>query len=149
MDHAHAAQGAFGFSACLLILATPIIGAQAAHAQAGFPNKPIIIVNPHPPGGTTDNEVRVHTQKLMELSNWKAVMDYRAGAGGTIGNNFTAKSAPDGHTLLAITPGFTVSPAFYTDLPYDPIKDFTPVIMMTRRPVLLMTYPALPVKSVK
>jgi tripartite-type tricarboxylate transporter receptor subunit TctC len=134
------------------LMVLPVLAASwapRAQAQGNFPTKPIVIVASHPPGGTTDAEVRVHLQKLMELTKWKAITDYRAGAGGTIANTYVAKSAPDGHTLLPVTPGFSVSPAFYNDLPYDPIKDFTAVTMMTRRPVLLLAHPGFPVKNVK
>ena len=113
-----------------------------------YPARPVQVVVPFPPGGVTDVEARLYTQKLTENLGRAFVLDYKAGAGQTIGTGFVAKAAPDGYTLLVITSGFTVNPAFYKSLPYDPARDFAPVSLMTKRPTLLVVHPSLPAKSV-
>jgi tripartite-type tricarboxylate transporter receptor subunit TctC len=118
-------------------------------AQA-WPAKPVSIVIAFGPGASTDTETRIYTQKLTEYSGGKPfVIDYKPGAGTTIGNNFVAKSAPDGYTWEGITGSFSTSAALYPKLPYDPIKDFEPISLMSRRTTVVLTHANAPFKTFK
>ena len=122
--------------------------AAGVSAQA-YPTKPIRIVVPFPAGGTTDVLARAAAQKLAETLGQPAVVDNRPGAGGNIGAELVAKSAPDGYTLLMGTVGtHAINPGLYPKLPYDHVKDFAPVILVAGVPNVLVINPALPVNSV-
>src|SRR4051794_3203486 len=106
-----------------------LIAAVSTHAGGqtvaqAYPSKPVRVVVALAPGGGTDIQARMFSQKLSENLGQQFVVDNRAGAGGTIGYAFIAKSPADGYTLLAAAGGFAITPAFYTKLPYDPLKDF-------------------------
>ncbi len=134
-------------SLCLLAL-TPLL-VQAQDPAEAFPSRPVQIVVPFTPGGATDIEARVYAQKLTEGMGKSFVVDYKPGAGGSIGTGFVAKSAPDGHTLLVISSSFTVNPAFYKNLPYDPIKDFAAVSLMSKRVTVLIAHPSFPATTIR
>ncbi len=120
----------------------------AAHA-ASFPDKPIRIVVPYPPGGGTDIVVRAFGPRLSERLGQPVVVDNRGGATGTIGSEMVAHAAPDGYTLLAHTnAGITILPHLNKSLPYDPLKDFAPVTLATSSPYLLVVHPKISVASV-
>lgn len=112
-----------------------------------WPAKPVQVIVPFPPGGSTEAEARLYTQKLGENLGKSFIMDFKPGAATVIGTNYVAKAAPDGYTLLAATSSFVLSAVFNKDLPYDPVKDLAPVSMMTRRPSVLLVNPNLPVKT--
>jgi tripartite-type tricarboxylate transporter receptor subunit TctC len=122
----------------------------AGHAPAqNFPSKAVRIIVPYPPGGTSDILSRLLSQKLNEVFGQPIVVDNRPGANGNIGADMVAKSAPDGHTMLLADLGaLTISPSIYK-LPFDPVKDFAPVTMVTYSPHLLAVHPSVPVKTVK
>jgi tripartite-type tricarboxylate transporter receptor subunit TctC len=101
------------------------------------------------PGGGTDLQARLFAQKLSENLGRPFVVENRTGAGGTIAYAQIAKSPPDGYTLLGITSGYTITPAVYGNLPYDPVKDFAPISLVAQAPFLFLTHPSLPVRSVK
>jgi tripartite-type tricarboxylate transporter receptor subunit TctC len=126
-----------------------IIGSMASHAQT-YPTKPVRMVVPFPPGGTTDILGRVAAQKLSEALGQQVIVDNRPGAGGNIGTELVAKSPPDGYTLLT-DPGstLTINPSLFARLPFDPLKDFAPVTILAAVPNLLVVHPSLPVRSVK
>lgn len=108
------------------------------HSQASYPNKPIHIVVPFAPGGSTDALARRLGDKLAAAWGQPVVVDNRPGAGGTLGADFVAKSAPDGYTLLAgVTGSNAIAQALYPKLPYDVTKDFAPVSMMVSAPLVL------------
>ena len=120
-----------------------------AFAQS-YPNKPVRLVLPYPPGGGTDVIARPLAQKLGEHLGQQVVVDNRGGAGGNIGMEFVAKSPPDGYTLLfAITAQFAVNPSLYPKLTYDPVKDYAPISLLANAPYLLIVHPAMPAKSVR
>ncbi|MEO8347027.1 MAG: tripartite tricarboxylate transporter substrate binding protein [Betaproteobacteria bacterium] len=120
-----------------------------AWAQA-YPSKPIRIVVPFPAGGTTDVLARAVAQKLNESLGQPAVVDNRPGAGGNIGAELVAKSAPDGYTLLMGTVGtHAINPSLYPRMPYDHVRDFAPVILVAGVPNVLVINPGLPVNSVQ
>ena len=119
----------------------------AASAQA-WPAKPIRLMVPFPPGGSTDIVARIVAQKLGERLGQAIVIENRGGAGGTIGTAIIGKSAPDGYNLaVASTSTHVVAPGVYAKLEYDPIKDFAPVGLMAVSPYLLVVNPALPAKT--
>ncbi|HZN24334.1 MAG TPA: tripartite tricarboxylate transporter substrate binding protein [Burkholderiales bacterium] len=115
-----------------------------------YPTKPLRFIAPNPPGGPTDILARLIGQKLSESVGQPVVIENRAGAGGNIGSEIAAKAPPDGYTLLSgnnATFGANVS--LYKRLGFDPIKDFTPVVLVATQPNILVVHPSLPVKSVK
>ncbi len=117
---------------------------------ATYPNKPIRMIVPFTPGGTTDILARSIGQELTKAWGQSVVVDNVAGAGGSIGAERAAKATPDGYTLMMGHIGtLAVNPSLYPKLPYDPIKDFTPVAWVARVPNVLVVHPSLPVKSLK
>ena len=114
-----------------------------------YPNKPIRLVLPYPPGGGTDVIARPLAQKLTESLGQQVIVDNRGGAGGNIGMEFVAKSPPDGYTLLfALTAQYAVNPSLYPKLPYDPVRDYAPISLLANAPYLLVVHPSMPAKSV-
>ena len=131
------------FAALCLALA-----ASASVAQ-GYPNKAVKMVVPFPPAGATDVVARFVAQKLGERWGQSVVVDNRPGAGGSIGSDLVAKSAPDGYTLLMATSStHSIGPSL-SKLPYDPIKDFAPVLHVANVPNVLVVSPTLPVTNMK
>ena len=120
-----------------------------AAAQA-FPSKPIKIIVPYSPGGTTDLVARLVAQKLSERFGQPVLVDNKPGANGLIGADAVAKAAPDGYTLGIASPGtHAANASLYKTMPYDTIKDFTPVTLAVSAPMLLVVHPSLGVNSVK
>jgi tripartite-type tricarboxylate transporter receptor subunit TctC len=135
--------------AIIAIVALAAIGPSQALAQA-YPTKPVRLVVPFPPGGSTDIVARIVAQKLGERIGQPLVVENRGGAGGTIGTDAVAKAAPDGYVLgFASTSTHAVAPAVYAKLPYDPIKDFAPISLVAVTPYLLVVNPKVPVNSLK
>ncbi len=135
-----------GIRLCVLIgiaAAVPVM----ALAQ-NFPNRPVTLVVPYGPGASTDIETRMYAQKLTDSFGQPFVTDYKPGAGSTLGAAYVAKSAPDGHTLLSVGAAFSTSAALYTNLPYDPIKGFTPVSLMSQRISIIVTHPKAEFRSI-
>lgn len=132
--------------AVALIAAFGVIGAVQAQT---YPAKPVRIVVPYPPGGTTDILTRLIGQKLSETWGQQAIIDNRAGASGNIGADAVVRSAGDGYTLLSASTVHTVNPSLYSKLSYDPLKDFTPITLLAQVANILVVHPSLPVKSVK
>ena len=126
--------------------------AAAACAQPGtaYPVKPVRFVVPYTPGGGTDLMARALAARMTENMGQSVIVDNRAGAGGNLGMEFVAKSPPDGYTIaLALTAQYAVNPALYPKLPYDPVKDYAPVMLVARNPYVLVVHPTVPAKSVK
>ena len=120
---------------------------QAAHAD-DYPNHPITLIVPFPPGGSTTVMARNVADKMAAALGQSIVVENRAGAGGTIGTRSAAKAAPDGYTiLLSYTGTFSIAPTAYANPGYDPRKDFAPIGMIGAAPNLLVITPSLPVKS--
>jgi tripartite-type tricarboxylate transporter receptor subunit TctC len=117
-----------------------------ARAQAG---KQIRLIVPFPAGGPTDIVARPLAQALSETLKATVVVDNRGGAGGSIGADAVAKSAPDGRTLLMATVGtHAINPALYKSLPYDPVGDFTPIALVAKAPVAIVVNPAVGINNV-
>jgi len=138
------------YSRYVLAMITVASGfADCALAQ-NYPHKPIRLVLPYPPGGGTDIIARPLAQRLTEGLGQQVVVDNRGGAGGNLGMEFAAKAPPDGYTIVfALTAQWAVNPSLYAKLPYDPVRDFTPITLLGTAPYLLVVHPALPAKSVK
>ncbi|HSN41113.1 MAG TPA: tripartite tricarboxylate transporter substrate binding protein, partial [Burkholderiales bacterium] len=111
--------------------------------------KPVRFIIPFPPGGPTDIMGRLAADTLSKALGTQFVADNRPGAGGNIGTDLCAKSAPDGYTVCMMTIAQSISPSIYRKLPFDPIKDFTPITLMAVLPSMLTVHPQLPVKNVK
>jgi tripartite-type tricarboxylate transporter receptor subunit TctC len=121
-----------------------------AQTGSGYPNKPIRIVVPFTPGGSTDILARTIGQKLAEAWGVSVVIDNVPGAGGSIGADRVAKSTPDGYTLLMGHIGtLAVTPSIYLRLPYDPVKSFAPVAWVANVPNVLVVHPSVPAKNVQ
>jgi tripartite-type tricarboxylate transporter receptor subunit TctC len=133
---------------CAALAAVLALIAAGAAAQS-YPTKPIRLVVPFPPGGTTDILAREVGQRLSASLGQTVVIDNRPGAGGNIGAELVAKSAPDGYTLLMCTVStHAINPNLYAKLPYDHVADFAPVILVASVPNVLEVTPSLPVNSV-
>ena len=131
-----------------VLLATGLFSQQAALAK--YPTKPVHIVVPYPAGGAVDAFARVLTQQLSEMWSQQVVVDNRPGASTMIGAEQVAKSPPDGYTLL-LTAELTlvIVPHLYEKIPYDPLRDFTPIVALVSATQALVANPSLPVKTVK
>ena len=134
------------------LLATPLL-ARAAFAQpadpVAWPDRPVRIVVPYPPGGSNDILARILAEALRERLGQPFVIENRAGAGGNIGADAVAKAAPDGHTLLLTAPGpLAINHQVYRSMPYDPAKDLMPVALVATVPIVLMVTNSLPAHSV-
>jgi len=132
-----------------VLVAASVFVAPFAIGQSTYPAKPVRLVVPFPPGGTTDIIARATAQKLSEAWGQQVIVDNRPGAAGNIGSELVARSAPDGYTLLMGTVGtHSINPSLYTKMPYDHVKDFAPVILVAGVPNVLVVNPEVPIKSV-
>ena len=122
----------------------------AAAAEEPYPAKPVRIVVPFAAGGPTDIVARVMGTRMGDLLGQQFVVENRAGAGGNIGADVVAKSAPDGYTLLMATVStHAINPGLYSKMPYDPVRDFAPVSQVGVTPILLAVHPSIPATDVK
>ena len=119
-----------------------------ARAQSGYPTKPVRVVVPYSAGGGADTLARTVFGKMSEKLGQQFIIDNRPGGGGTIGAAVVAKAAPDGYTILYDATAFSVNPALFGKLPYDPRKDFQPVFLVGLLPLLLVVNPSVGAKSV-
>jgi tripartite-type tricarboxylate transporter receptor subunit TctC len=142
--------------ACRALLVL-LLGGTAASAQTApapvdpdnYPNRTIRYVVPYPPGGFNDTLARIVSQKLSEAWGVPVVVENRPGGGTLIGTEGVAKAAPDGYTLLGVAFPFGANPSIYKNLPYDTVKDFTPLILAGQTQNLLVIKPSMPINSVK
>jgi len=122
--------------------------AASAHAQA-WPSKPIRYIVPFAPGGTTDILARTVGDKLAIALGQPVVIENKPGAGGGVGAEITAKSAPDGYTIMGGTIStHAINASLYKSLPYDPVRDFAPIVLIARVPNMLVVHPDIPAKNV-
>ena len=136
-----------------LLVAT---GAITAHSQTSsatpptaYPNKPVKVVVPYPPGGATDIVARIVFQQVSEATGQQFVIENRAGAGGNIGAEAVARAPADGYTLLIATTAHAINMSMFKGLSYDVIKDFTPVTQLTQGPLVLVATPSFPANNVR
>ncbi|OFZ92212.1 MAG: hypothetical protein A3F74_02745 [Betaproteobacteria bacterium RIFCSPLOWO2_12_FULL_62_58] len=138
----------FALGILIALFAAALAVSDAAAQQ--YPSRPIRLIVPFTPGGTTDIVARVVGNRLAESLGVQVVIENRPGAAGSIGAEVAARSKPDGYTLFMGHIGtLAVNPALYAKLPYDPLRDFAPISMVTMVPSMLVVHPSLPVKSMK
>ena len=130
-------------------LAAAVLLGLAGTAIAAFPDKPIRLVVPFPPGGTTDVVARHVAPKAAEILGQPIIIENKGGAGASIGSDFVAKSPADGYTLLVATNSHTANPFIYKSLPYDTVKDFTSIALIGDNPGIFVVHPSVPVSNVK
>ena len=135
----------------IFCLCTPALLAPATWLYAqSFPSRPIRVIVPFPPGGTSDILARSIGQKLTEEWGQPVIADNRPGAAGNIASELVAKSKPDGYTLYINTVGtHAINAALYASLPFDIIKDFTPITNLVNLPSVMLVHPSVPAKNVK
>lgn len=134
----------FSPSRRVMLTATAAAIALPRMAYAAYPDKPIKIVVPWAPGGSTDAIARALAQSMSEGLKQSVIVDNRAGAGGQIGTDFAAKSAPDGYTLAIVELPHAIAPAVLAKLPYDLLRDFSPISLVGTSPMILFASPATP-----
>lgn len=117
-------------------------------AAQNYPVRSIRVVVPFPAGGGVDSLTRMISQKIESRLGQRIIVDNRSGAEGIIGTEFAAKAAPDGYTLLMASSGHWMLPALHKQLPYDPVRDFSPISRIVSYPMLLLVHPSLPAKNV-
>jgi tripartite-type tricarboxylate transporter receptor subunit TctC len=134
---------------CLAAIFTAVLLASLP-AQAQYPNKPIRIVVPFAAGGTSDILARAIGPRITEAWGQPVLVENRAGANGNVGADFVAKSAPDGYTMLLSDVGaLSINPSVYANMPFDPARDFSPIVMVSYSPHVLAVHPSVPVSNVK
>src|SRR3954467_14275066 len=136
---------------CLRLCAIAVLSATLsciAHAQ-NYPSKPVRVVVPFSPGGTTDFIARFLGKKLSEELGQTFVVDNRGGAGGTLGTDIVAKAPGDGYTLLIYHIGIATAPSLFRQLPYDTRRDSAPVTLIGTTPSIMVVHPSMNVSSVK
>jgi tripartite-type tricarboxylate transporter receptor subunit TctC len=132
------------------LAALAILGLVTCAGAQDYPNRPITLVVPFPPGGSTSIVARIIADKMSESLGQQIVIDNRGGAGGTIGSRAVAKSPGDGYTiLLGYTGTLAIGPSLYPNVGYDPRKDFAPIGMIGHAPNSLVVHPSFPARSVK
>lgn len=137
----------FGAAAVTLVVAAPLAYAQGS-AQS-YPDRPIKLIVPVPPGGSTDALARIIAVKLQEVLGQPVVAENKPGAAGNVAFAFAAKQPADGYNLLIVASGFVVNPAMYATPGYDPVKDFVPITYIASAPSLLVANPSVPAKDLK
>jgi tripartite-type tricarboxylate transporter receptor subunit TctC len=133
----------------LMTAAALCLALAAGAAAADYPDRPIRLIIPFPPGGSNDVVGRLIAKTLSEKIGQQVFVDNRGGAGGLIGTEALAKSTPDGYTLGIVSIAHAVNPALHDPLPYDPLKSFEPISILATGPNVLVVNPDLPVHSVK
>lgn len=131
-------------AAPLLALHSP-----AAVAQQAWPVKPVRMLIPWPPGGSNDVAGRIIAPRLSEALGQQVTIENRGGAAGTVGADVVARAEPDGYTLMLHSVTHLSNAALYPKLPYDTVRDFTPIGMVSTQPTLLVVHPSFPIRSVK
>jgi tripartite-type tricarboxylate transporter receptor subunit TctC len=131
-----------------MALAVSLVWIGSAAAQE-YPARPVRVIVPQSPGGSTDLVARAVAQRMTESLGQNVIVDNRPGAGSINGTDLVAKAAPDGHTVLVVAASFTINPAVRKKFPFDPVRDFTPVTQLVTLPHILVLHPSVPATSVK
>jgi tripartite-type tricarboxylate transporter receptor subunit TctC len=131
----------------LVCIAALVVAAPALAQQ--YPSKPVRLIVPFAAGGPTDVIARVVAQKLSEAWGQQVVTENIPGAGGNTGVAMAARAAADGYTMLVVSTGFMVNPSMYSKIPYDPVKDFSPVTLVAASPNVISVHPTFPGKTLK
>jgi len=127
----------------LALLAGPL------HAQEPYPSRPLKFILPFPPGGGTDLLGRLLAERLAANLGQPVVTENRGGAGGNVGAEAAARSAPDGYTIVLVAPSLAISPTLYSKLNYDPVKDFAPIGLVASVPNVMVTHPSVPASNLQ
>ncbi|MGZ5666946.1 MAG: tripartite tricarboxylate transporter substrate binding protein [Burkholderiales bacterium] len=136
-------------AAALLIASSIAAAAQQSSTADTYPDKPIRMIVPFAPGGGLDLTARLIGQKLTEKWGQNFVVDTRPGAATIVGTEIASRALPDGYTILMITTTFAINPSLYKKLPYDPLRDFTPVTQLNTQPNVVVVSPTFPASSIK
>ncbi len=149
----HLIERSFALVLVTLVLVTPglagTLHAADADDPASFPSRPLRMVVPFAPGGGTDVLARIFGQKLAAMWPNAVAVDNRPGASATIGTEIVARAKPDGLTMLLIADTHAINVSLYKKLPYDPVKDFSPVILLATAPHIVVVHPSVPANSLK
>jgi len=129
-----------------LVLCTLVL---SAGAQEQYPSRPVRFILPFPPGGGTDILGRLIAERLSASLGQPVVTENRGGAGGNVGAEAAARSAPDGYTIVLCAPSLAISPSLYSKLNYDPVKDFAPVSLVATVPNVMITHPSVPAQTLQ
>src|SRR5713226_1415785 len=124
-----------------------LIFSTVALAQESYPSRPLRFILPFPPGGGTDILGRLIAERLAANLGQPVVTENRGGAGGNVGAEAAARSAPDGYTIVLVAPSLAISPSLYSKLNYDPVKDFAPVGLVAQVPNVMITHPSVPAQT--
>lgn len=116
---------------------------------AAFPDRPITLLIPYPPGGSADMLARPIVAEMQKNLNQSVIIEYKPGAGGTIASSLLARSKPDGHTLVMVLAAHAINPSMYAKLPYDSVKDFAPVGLLAKLPMVVVTPPSSPFNNIQ
>src|SRR5260221_6669607 len=134
---------------CMLTILAALVVPAPVSAQS-WPSKTIKLIVPYPPGGTSDTLARALAPGITAALGQAVIIENKPGATGNVGADFVAKSPPDGYTLLLADIGsLAISPSVFAALPFDPVKDFAPVVMVAYSPHLLAVHPSVPAKDAK
>ena len=134
---------------CIILALLPGVFLSALAAAQDYPAKPVRLVDPYAPGGSTGVVSRVLSRKFLEQTRHNLVIDNRPGAGSNIGSDLVAKAAPDGYTLLLGTSSLAINPGLYRSMSFDPLRDLAPIVLLIRAPNVLAVSAALPIHSVR
>jgi len=126
-----------------------LLAAPAAAPAQDYPNRPIRLIVPTAAGGGTDISARMIAPKLSEILGQQVVVENRAGGNTAVGNEYVARSAPDGYTLLMGISSITINPHTQSKVPYDPVRDFAPITQAVTVPLILASHPSLPPRNLK
>jgi tripartite-type tricarboxylate transporter receptor subunit TctC len=138
------------FRSLVKILLLTTVGISASVAFAAYPDKPIKLIIGFPAGGPLDQHARLLTDKLTAALGQPLIVDYKSGAGGAVGAESVAKSAPDGYTIMLANTGvMVINDALYTKLPYNTLKDFVPIARTAMQPLALLVNPKVPANNLK
>lgn len=131
------------------LFALSLLSSALCFAAEDYPSKPVRVIVPFAPGGTSDLTARVISQQLSEQLGKSFVVDNRAGASGAIGNSIVARAAPDGYTILLVDTTLTIIPSLFKSLPFDVTRDFTPITQIIGNPNVLVVHPSIKAASAK
>ncbi|APV48225.1 receptor [Betaproteobacteria bacterium GR16-43] len=134
--------------ALLILFSVLSVFSSFCFSQGKFPSKPVTIVVPYPPGGSNDTFARALGRKLTETWGQPILIENKGGAGGSIGAAYLTKQPADGYTLILMSNSFTTNAAIQPNLPFDPVKDFAPITMVARGPMILAVSNKMPAKTI-
>jgi tripartite-type tricarboxylate transporter receptor subunit TctC len=135
-------------TAACAVVAAPVL-LRGGNALATYPERTVRIVNPNTPGGPSDIVARLMAAELQQVIGGSVIVENKGGAGGNIGMGYVARAEPDGHTLLLASSAYSVNPSLYDSLPYDPFRDFAPIVEVATSPNVFTVKPELGVSTMK